>query len=62
VHLLFTLLKRVLGSTYHGGIGRHLPAYLDEFIYRFNRKSLSLARNALGASPAPWRRNPSRTG
>ena len=48
VHLLFTLLKRVLGSTYHGGIGRHLPAYLDEFIYRFNRKSLSPARNALG--------------
>ena len=48
VHLLFTLLKRVLGGTYHGGVGRHLPAYLDEFIYRFNRKSLSPARNALG--------------
>ena len=48
VHLLFTLLKRVLGSTYHGGIGRHLPAYLDEFVYRFNRKSLAPARNALG--------------
>ena len=48
VHLLFTLLKRVLGGTYHGGIGRHLPAYLDEFIYRFNRKSLSPARNAVG--------------
>ena len=48
VHLLFTLLKRVLGGTYHGGVGRHLAAYLDEFIYRFNRKSLSPARNALG--------------
>ena len=48
VHLLFTLLKRVLGGTYHGGIGRHLSAYLDEFIYRFNRKSLPPARNALG--------------
>ncbi len=48
VHLLFTLLKRTLGGTYHGGVGRHLPAYLDEFIYRFNRKSLSPARNALG--------------
>ena len=47
VHLLFTLLKRVVGGTYHGGIGRHLPAYLDEFVYRFNRKSLSPARNAL---------------
>ena len=48
VHLLFTLLKRVLGSTYHGGVGRHLPAYLDEFVYRFNPKSLCPARNALG--------------
>ena len=48
VHLLFTLLKRVLGATYHGGIGRHLAAYLDEFVYRFNRKGLSPARNALG--------------
>ena len=48
VHLLFTLLKRVLGGTYHGGVGRHLPAYLDEFVYRFNRKSLCPARNALG--------------
>lgn len=47
VHLLFTLLKRVLGGTYHGGIGRHLAAYLDEFVYRFNRKSLPPARNAL---------------
>ena len=47
-HLLFTLLKRVLASTYHGGVGRHLPAYLDEFVYRFNRKSLCPARNALG--------------
>ena len=48
VHLLFTLLKRVLGSTYHGGVGRHLKAYLDEFVYRFDRKSLSPAGNALG--------------
>jgi ISXO2-like transposase domain len=48
VHLVFTLLKRMLAGTYHGGYGRHFSAYLDEFVYRFNRKSLPTARNALG--------------
>ncbi len=47
VHLVFTLLKRKLIGTYHGGIGRHLPAYLDEYVFRFNRKSLAPVRNAL---------------
>ena len=47
VHLVFTLLKRKLAGTYHGGIGRHLPAYLDEYVFRFNRKSLTPVRNAL---------------
>lgn len=47
VHLVFTLLKRKLAGTYHGGIGRHLPAYLDEYTFRFNRKSLTPVRNAL---------------
>ena len=46
VHLVFTLLKRKLAGTYHGGIGRHLPAYLDEYVFRFNRKSLAPVRNA----------------
>lgn len=41
IHLLFTLLKRLLTGTYHGGVGRHLAGYLDEFVFRFNRKSLS---------------------
>jgi hypothetical protein len=47
VHLVFTLLKRNIAGTYHGGIGRHLPAYLDEYVFRFNRKSLTPVRNAL---------------
>lgn len=47
VHLVFTLLKRKLAGTYHGGIGRHLPAYLDEYVFRFNRKSLTPVHNAL---------------
>ena len=47
VHLVFTLLKRLLTGTYHGGVGRHLPAYLDEFVFRFNRKSLTPVHNAL---------------
>ena len=44
---MFTLLKRLLTGTYHGGVGRHLPAYLDEFVFRFNRKSLTPVHNAL---------------
>ena len=40
VHLVFTLVKRLINGTYHGGIGRHLARYLDEFTFRFNRKSL----------------------
>ena len=46
-HLVFTLLKRVLVGTYHGGIApRHTPAYLDEVIFRFNRRSLKPAHLA----------------
>ena len=46
-HLVFTLLKRVLVGTYHGGISpRHTPAYLDEIVFRFNRRSLKPAHLA----------------
>ena len=48
VHLVFSLLKRLMLGTYHGTpLGRHLPAYLDEFVFRFNRRTLSPARRAL---------------
>ena len=48
VHLTFTLLKRLMLGTYHGTPrGRHLPAYLDEFVFRFNRRALPPAGRGL---------------
>ncbi len=39
VHRVFSLLHRVLITTHQGGVGRkHLPAYLAEFEFRFNRR------------------------
>lgn len=40
VHLLFSHLKRWLLGTHHGGVSpKHLPRYLDEFVFRFNRRT-----------------------
>jgi transposase-like protein len=40
VHLLFSLLKRWLLSTHQGAVRhRHLDYYLDEFTFRFNRRT-----------------------
>ena len=40
IHLVFGLAKRWLLGTHHGAVGRkHLPAYLDEFVFRFNRRT-----------------------
>ena len=40
VHLLFSLSKRVLEGTYQGSVQpEHLQAYLDEFVFRFNRRN-----------------------
>ena len=45
VHRVASLLKRWLLGTHHGGWGaQHAPAYLDEFVFRFNRR----ASNARG--------------
>ena len=42
VHRVFSLLHRVLISTYQGGVRRkHLPLYLAEFEFRFNRRNSS---------------------
>lgn len=39
VHRVASLLKRWLAGTHHSGISaEHLPAYLDEFTFRFNRR------------------------
>jgi ISXO2-like transposase domain/Transposase zinc-ribbon domain len=35
IHLVFSLAKRWLLGTHHGAVGKkHLPAYLDEFVFR----------------------------
>lgn len=40
VHRVFSLLHRVLLTTYQGAVNRkHLPAYLEEYEFRFNRRN-----------------------
>lgn len=40
VDLVASLLKRWLLGTHHGAIRHHLPQYyLDEFVFRFNRRT-----------------------
>ena len=39
VHLVVSLLKRWLAGTHQGGVSHeHLPYYLEEFTFRFNRR------------------------
>jgi transposase-like protein len=39
IHLIFSNLKAAwLLSTHHGVSTQHLPAYLNEFVFRFNRR------------------------
>src|SRR3954452_22247116 len=43
IHLVFGLAKRWLLGTHHGAVGeKHLPAYLDEYVFRFNRRTATL--------------------
>jgi transposase-like protein len=43
IHLVFGLAKRWLLGTHHGAVGKkHLPAYLDEYVFRFNRRTANL--------------------
>jgi hypothetical protein len=40
VHLVVSLLKRWLAGTHQGAVSHeHLPYYLDEFTFRFHRRS-----------------------
>lgn len=64
VHRLFSLSKRVLEGTYQGGVQEeHLQAYLDEYVFRFNRRTarhrgllfLRLLEHTLGAIPTRYR-------
>ena len=38
IHLVFSSLKTWLIGTHHGVSKKHLPAYLNEFTFRFNRR------------------------
>lgn len=65
VHLLAALLKRWLMGTHQGAVReKHLQAYLDEFVFRFNRRGSHrrtllferLAERVVSGKPKPyWR-------
>jgi hypothetical protein len=39
-HRVFSRVKRVLLDTYQGAVSpEHLQAYLDQYVFRFNRRS-----------------------
>ena len=63
VHLAISLLKRWMLGTHQGAVSHeHLDYYLDEFVFRFNRRD-----HAVGASSStalcsrPWRWSRRRT-
>lgn len=64
VHRVASLLKRWLLGTHQGAVSReHLAYYLDEFTFRFNRRTARsrgllfyrLVQNAVQTPPAPYR-------
>ena len=65
VHRVASLLKRWLLGTHHGGVSRQqLDVYLDEFTFRFNRRTSShrgklfhrLLQQAVAIAPIPYTR------
>lgn len=64
VHRVVSLLKRWLLGTHQGAVGvKHLGYYLDEFTFRFNRRTSAsrgklffrLVQQAVAAEPKPYR-------
>jgi transposase-like protein len=64
IHLVFGLTKRWLLGTHHGAVSsKHLPAYLDEYVFRFNRRTAKrishgfarLVEQAVRTKPATYR-------
>ena len=43
IHRVFGNLKAWLNGTHHGVEPKHLPSYLDEFVFRFNRRNTPMA-------------------
>jgi transposase-like protein len=63
-HRVIALLKRWLGGTHQGAVSHeHLQSYLDEFVFRFNRRTSKsrgllfrrLLENAVKTPPAPYK-------
>ena len=63
-HLAISLLKRWLLGTHQGAVSHeHLPYYLDEFVFRFNRRTSThrgllfyrLMQNAVVEAPLPYK-------
>ena len=64
IHLVFGLAKRWLLGTHHGAVRpKHLQAYLDEYVFRFNRRTANsighrfarLVEQAVLTPPATYR-------
>ena len=64
IHLVFGLAKRWLLGTHHGAVSKkHLQAYLDEYVFRFNRRTAKsighrfarLIEQAVLTQPASYR-------
>jgi transposase-like protein len=64
IHLVFSLAKRWLLGTHHGAVSpKHLQAYLEEFVFRFNRRTARasshgfarLVEHALQTPPVTYR-------
>jgi transposase-like protein len=43
IHKVFGNLKTWLNGTHHGVLPKYLPSYLDEFVFRFNRRQTPMA-------------------
>lgn len=63
VHRVASLLKRWLLGMHQGAVScEHLDSYLDEFVFRFNRRTSQhrgklfyrLVQHAVAVSPAPY--------
>ncbi|MDN6554893.1 MAG: IS1595 family transposase [Bifidobacterium mongoliense] len=64
IHRIFSLVKRLLEGTYQGGGSReHLQEYLDEYVFRFNRRHtrnrglvfMRLLQRAVASGPVTYR-------
>ena len=64
MHKAISLLKRWLLGTHQGAVSHeHLDYYLDEFVFRFNRRSsrsrgkllYRLVQQAVAVGPTPYR-------